>query len=183
MKKISSLVQTKTGLLALAISMALIGGTVVLGVQFVNNQIQVAQEKQRRELVQQLDNLIADAKAKYFTVGISVDVYKDLGYRHEGFLNLVQLSQLGGQPSQQQKVAQQAANVKQLLKEAQQKVEQTIVETQTAQQALQKFVTTHQDLMQTVSPQMRADVDSILEKDIRREVQIQIAQRPSFFPF
>lgn len=183
MKNISPLVQTKTGLLTLAISMALVGGTAVLGVQFVNNQIQVAQEKQRRELVQQLDNLIADAKAKYFTVKISVDAYKDLGYRYEGFLNLVQLSKLGGQPSQQQKRVQQAASVKQLVTEARQNVDQNILTAQAAQQALQKFVAAHEDLMQTVSSQYRADVDLILSKDIQRDVQIQIAQRPRFFPF
>lgn len=180
MKKISSLVQTKTGLLALAISMALIGGTAVLGVQFVNHQIQVAQEKQRRELVQQLDNLISDAKVKYFAIGASVEVYKDMRARHEGLLSLVQLSG-------QQDIAQTAADVKQLAIQAQQSVEQKTAETKSAQAALQKFVATHQDYMKTVNPQVRAAVDSILELNVERDVQAQIAQQPqqqpSFFPF
>lgn len=55
MKNISPLVQTKTGVLALAISTVLVGGTVVLGVQFVTQQIQIAQAKQRQELLQEIN--------------------------------------------------------------------------------------------------------------------------------
>lgn len=180
MKNISPLVQTKTGVLALAISTVLVGGTVVLGVQFVTQQIQIAQAKQRQELLQEINKLIADATAKYFAVGVSIDSYKDLKAKHEALLSLAELSG-------QQNIVQSAANVKRLVQETQQGVEQNIVETKTAQETLQKFVATHQDFMKSVSPQMQAAVDSILGMDIQRDAQNQIAQQPqqqpSFFPF
>lgn len=181
MKKISLLAQTKTGMLALAISTVLVGGTVVLGVQFVTQQIQIAQAKQRQELLQEINKLITDATAKYFAIGVSIDSYKDLNAKHKALLTLAELSG-------QQNTIQTAASVKRLVQETQQQVEQNIVATKTAQEALQKFVATHPDFMKSTSPQMQAAVDSILAMDVQRDAQNQAQQpqqpqQPSFFPF